>query len=287
VLKIRNKKLRFGERTFVMGVVNVTPDSFSGDGVLDVKAAVRLAIRHIEQGADLIDIGGQSTRPGHTPITEEEELSRILPVLSAIRQASDVIISVDTFSPRVFEQAHVVGADIANSIWGFEKGLLARIEAVKSPVILMHNKEIAEYPGGVVEEVCDYLRSAAAQALRAGLSREQIVLDPGIGFGKTADHNLEILRQFSRITQLGFPTLLGTSRKSTIGKLTGRPPEERMFGTAASVALAIQSGVDIVRVHDVAEMVDVVRVADAVTRKWRPSDWESVRQGNKTNARSH
>jgi dihydropteroate synthase len=287
VLKIRNKELRFGERTFVMGVVNVTPDSFSGDGVLDVKDAVNLALRHIEEGADLIDIGGQSTRPGHTPISEEEELARVLPVLKAIRQASDVIISIDTFSPLVFQQARAMGADIANSIWGFEKGLLDSVEATKCPVIIMHNKEVAEYPDGVLEEVCDYLQSEATLAIKAGLSREQIVLDPGIGFGKTADHNLEILGQLSRITQIGFPTLLGTSRKSTIGKLTGRLPEERTYGTAASIAMAIQSRIDIVRVHDVAEMIDVVHVADAVTRKWRPANWESERQEKKKYVGSH
>jgi dihydropteroate synthase len=287
VLRIRNKELRFGERTFIMGVVNVTPDSFSGDGVLDVKEALNLALRHVEEGADVVDIGGQSTRPGHKPISEDEELARILPVLAAVRNASDVPISIDTFSPRVFNEARAAGADIVNSVWGFQKGLLAGLKKDKCPVVIMHNKDVAEYPDGLMDELCDYLRSEAGKALDAGLSRNEIVLDPGIGFGKTADHNLTILKEFRRISDLGFPTLIGTSRKSTIGKLTGRDPDKRIFGTAASIALAIQAGADFVRVHDVQEMIDVVKVADAVTRDWRPPDWEGMKQEMRTNVRSH
>ena len=270
-----------------MGVVNVTPDSFSGDGVLDVKEAVDLALRHVKEGADLIDIGGQSTRPGHTPISDDEELARVLPVLTAVRKAVDALISIDTFSPRVYLEARAAGADIVNSVWGFQKGLLEGFKKEKCPIVIMHNQDVAEYPDGLMNELCRYLRSEAEKALGLGLSKDQIVLDPGIGFGKTADHNLTILREFRQIKELGFPTLIGTSRKSTIGKLTGREPDKRIYGTAASVALAIQTGVDIVRVHDVAEMLDVVRVADAVTRNWRPSDWENMRQERKVNAGSH
>jgi len=276
VLKIRDKKLRFGERTFVMGVLNVTPDSFSGDGVLDVQNAVQLALRHIEKGADLIDIGGQSTRPGYAPIAEEEELRRILPVIAGLRRVSDVIISVDTFSPAVFKRARQAGGDILNSNWGLEKGILACVQEENCPVIIMHNKTKAEYPAGVMEEVCAYLESAAEQALNAGLAKEQVIIDPGIGFGKTAEDNLTVLANLKQLTEIGFPTLLGTSRKSTIGKLTGRPPEERVFGTAATIALGIQAGIDIVRVHDVGEIIDTVRVADAVIRNWRPSNWDSL-----------
>jgi dihydropteroate synthase len=276
VLKIRDKKLRFGERTFIMGVLNVTPDSFSGDGILDVQGAVQQALRHIEKGADLIDIGGQSTRPGYAPVAEEEELRRILPVIAGLRKVSDVIISVDTFSPAVFKRARQAGGDILNSNWGLEKGILACVQEEHCPVIIMHNKTKAEYPDGVMEEVCAYLKLAAEQALDAGLAKEQVIIDPGIGFGKTAEDNLTILANLRRLTEIGFPTLLGTSRKSTIGKLTGRPPEERVFGTAATMALGIQAGIDIVRVHDVSEIIDTVRVADAVIRKWRPSNWDSL-----------
>jgi dihydropteroate synthase len=276
VLKIRDKKLRFGERTFIMGVLNVTPDSFSGDGILDVQSAVQQALRHIEQGADLIDIGGQSTRPGYAPVAEEEELRRILPVIAGLRKVSDVIISVDTFSPAVFKRARQAGGDILNSNWGLEKGILACVQEEHCPIIIMHNKAKAEYSDGVMEEVCAYLELAAEQALDAGLAKDQVIIDPGIGFGKTAEDNLTILANLRRLTEIGFPTLLGTSRKSTIGKLTGRPPEERVFGTAATMALGIQAGIDIVRVHDVSEIIDTVRVADAVIRKWRPSNWDSL-----------
>ncbi len=257
-----------------MGVINITPDSFSGDGLLDTNAAVKLALLQIEAGADLIDIGGQSTRPGHTPIEPDEELARILPVITALRGRSDAIISVDTHSPKVFAAARQAGADLLNSIWGLERGMLACVKESICPVVIMHNKLVAEYPSsGVVKEVRDYLFKSANQALTAGLTAEQIILDPGIGFGKTADDNLAILSQLHQITSLGFPTLLGTSRKSTIGKLTKREPADRLLGTAATIALAVQSGIDIVRVHDVAEIIDTVRVADAVVRGWRPRHW--------------
>jgi dihydropteroate synthase len=273
VLTIRSKQLKFGERTFVMGIVNVTPDSFSGDGIVDTDSAVSLALKQIKQGADLIDIGGQSTRPGHTAISEEEEAERVLPVLTKLRRYTDAVISIDTYSPAVLTEALECGADILNSVWGLEKGLLDSVRQHRCPVVIMHNKVNAVYTESVVSEVCSYLNQAANQALKCGLSQEQIILDPGIGFGKTADHNIEMLASLKHLTALGFPVLLGTSRKSTIGKLTGRPAHERVFGTAATVALGIEAGVDIVRVHDVAEIIDVVRVADAIIRQWRPSHW--------------
>ncbi len=275
-LTIRNKQLKFGERTFVMGIVNVTPDSFSGDGIVDTDRAVSLALEQIKQGADLIDIGGQSTRPGHTAISEEEEAERVLPVLTKLRRFTDAIISIDTYSPAVLTEALECGADILNSVWGLEKGLLDSVKHHRCPVVIMHNKASAVYAESVVSEVCSYLKQAANQALQCGLSQDQIILDPGIGFGKTADHNVEMLAGLSNLTALGFPVLLGTSRKSTIGKLTGRPAHERVFGTAATVALGIEAGVDIVRVHDVAEIIDTVRVADAIVRQWRPSHWSDA-----------
>lgn len=273
MLTIRDKQLKFGERTFVMGIVNVTPDSFSGDGIVDIDKAVSLALEQIKQGADFIDIGGQSTRPGHTVISEEEEAERVLPVLAKLRSHTDAIISIDTYSPAVLIKALSCGADILNSIWGLERGLLDTVRQHQCPVIIMHNKPKAEYAESVVSEVCSYLKKAANEALQCGLSQEQIIIDPGIGFGKTADHNIEMLAGLKSLTALGFPTLLGTSRKSTIGKLTGRPPRERVCGTAATVALGIEAGVDIVRVHDVAEIIDAVRVADAIVRQWRPDNW--------------
>lgn len=273
VLKIRNRELRFGERTFVMGIVNVSPDSFSGDGISDPKEAIELALKHLQDGADLVDVGGQSTRPGHTKISEDLEIARILPVIEGIRARTDAVISIDTYRPAVFLQARFAGADILNSIWGLTSELETALRISPCPVILMHNKEVAEYKNGVVSEVQNYLDEQGKRALSLGLGREEIVFDPGIGFGKTAEHNLELLANLKEVTSLGFPTLLGTSRKSTIGKLLGKEAIDRIWGTASTTALAVAAGVDIVRVHDVAETLDVVRIADAIVRKWRPAHW--------------
>ena len=290
--KIRNKEIVFGTRTYVMGIVNVTPDSFSQDGIVDPQAAVSYALKQIEKGADIIDIGGQSTRPGYEPIDEKTELERIIPVITALRKASDVIISVDTFSPNVLEKAIAAGADMLNSIWGLTDELLPIVKQKKLPVVIMHNGSCAndetkvtngtvgakfmspQIENNIVSKVADYLSQQADKALAAGLNLEQIILDPGIGFGKTADENIEILSQFKKITALGFPTLIGTSRKSTIGKLVDKPVDQRVMGTAATVAFAIAQLVDIVRVHDVEEIMDVVKVSDALVRNWRPDNWD-------------
>jgi dihydropteroate synthase len=276
VLKIRNQELRFGERTFVMGIVNVSPDSFSGDGISDPKAAIDLALKQLKDGADLVDVGGQSTRPGHTQISETLEMERVVPVVAGIRERSDAIISIDTFRPAVFLKARSAGADILNSIWGLTEELERALRPHPCPLILMHNKEIAEYKNGVVGEVRAYLIEQGKRALNLGLSHNEVVLDPGIGFGKTADHNLDLLANLKELTSLGFPTLLGTSRKSTIGKLLGKDVHDRIWGTASTTALAVAAGLDIVRVHDIAETIDVVRVADAIVRKWRPANWSEV-----------
>jgi len=290
ILRIRNKELVFGLRTYVMGIVNVTPDSFSQDGIVDSQAAISYALKQIQKGADIIDIGGQSARPGHQPIDEETEIKRILPVIAGLRKVSDVIISIDTFSAVVLEQAIAAGADILNSIWGLTDELLQIVKRNPIPIVIMHNRGNLPNPplqnmkesvgvdaidpgNGMIAEVVDYLADAANKAMAAGLAREQIILDPGIGFGKTADQNIEILSQFNKITALGFPTLIGSSRKSTIGKLTDRPVDQRVFGTAATVAFAIAQLVDIVRVHDVEEIVDVIKVSDALVRNWRPDNW--------------
>jgi dihydropteroate synthase len=274
ILRIRNHELNFGKQTFIMGIVNVTPDSFSQDGLLDIGQATSSALEKVKQGAQIIDIGGQSTRPGYEAVSEQEEIARVIPVIKAIRQVSDVIISIDTFSAQVANEAVKSGADIINSIWGLTAELLDFIKAKPVPMVIMHNKLEAHYPMGVLEEVKRCLVDYAEQASAAGLSTEQIILDPGIGFGKTAEDNLEVLSHFSEIAALGFPTLIGTSRKSTIGKLTDRPVEGRVFGTAATVAYAIAQGVDIVRVHDVQEIADVIKISDALVRRWRPSDWK-------------
>ncbi|MDQ2681337.1 MAG: dihydropteroate synthase [Candidatus Eremiobacteraeota bacterium] len=273
-LRARHGELRWGERTYVMGVVNVTPDSFSGDGIVEARAAIAHGLSQFERSSDLLDIGAQSTRPGHTPIDAQIELQRLLPVIRGVRERlPNVLISSDTFNPEVFRAAHRAGADILNSIWGLSDDLLEAVVQTGAPVIIMHNKTEPVYAGDVLDEVLAYLDHAANRAVAAGVKAEQIVLDPGIGFGKLADHNIAVLARLDRLIALGFPTLLATSRKSTLGKLTGRPVGERVHATAATVALAIAAGIDIVRVHDVSEIRDVVSVTDAIVRNWRPASW--------------
>jgi dihydropteroate synthase len=273
-LTVRGLRLEWGARTYVMGIVNASPDSFSGDGQPDAAASAARAMQQLGAGADLIDIGAESTRPGHVPIDPTLELERLLPAVRMVRaRAPAAAISIDTFKPDVFRAAHAAGGDLLNSVWGLDDALLAAVVETQAPVIIMHNKRVAIYEKSVVDEVLSLLAGQAERAVRAGVPAEHVVLDPGIGFGKTAEHNLAVLHALDRLVALGFPTLIGTSRKSTIGRLTGRDVDGRVFGTAATVALAVAAGIDIVRVHDVAEMCDVVRVADAVARGWRPSGW--------------
>ena len=273
-LRLRGRVLPWGARTYLMGIVNAAPDSFSGDGVADAGAAAELACAQLESGADVIDLGAESTRPGHTPIDAATERARLLPALEAIRaRAPEAIVSVDTFKAAVFSDAHAAGGDILNSIWGADDDLIAACVATAAPIVVMHNKQVAVYERDVVDEVLGFLEAAAARCVRAGIPPEHVILDPGIGFGKLPEHNLAILGALDRFAELGFPTLLGTSRKSTIGKLTGRGVDAREFGTAATVALAVAAGIDMVRVHDVAAHADVVRVADAIVRGWRPGGW--------------
>jgi dihydropteroate synthase len=273
-LRVRGRALEWGARTYVMGIVNVTPDSFSGDGIEEPDLAVAFAHTQLERGSDILDIGAESTRPGHEPVTAETEIARLLPVLQAIRRRSpSAILSVDTHKRDVLRAAAQAGADMLNCVWGLPPDLLETALERKMPVVVMHNKTHAQYDGDVMDEVLSFLEEAAARAVRAGMPAEHVILDPGIGFGKTADHNLRVLQQLPRLAELGFPTLIGTSRKSTIGKLTGRDPEDRIYGTAATTALAIRAGIDLVRVHDVSQTKDVASVADAIVRNWRPGGW--------------
>jgi len=273
-LRVRDRHFAWGTRTYVMGIVNATPDSFSGDARPETVDAIAHALAQLEAGADFIDIGAESTRPGSTPIDADEELRRLIPVVRGLRErAPDAVISIDTFKPQVFAAARAAGGDVLNSVWGLDDALLGEAVAADAPVVIMHNKRVAVYEHDVVDEVLAFLASQAERAVRAGISPERVILDPGIGFGKSPDHNLALLASLGRLVALGFPTLLGTSRKSTLGKLTGKPVEERAFATAATVALAVASKIDVVRVHDVAEMVDVVTVADAIVRGNRPAGW--------------
>ena len=264
----------WGARTYVMGIVNVTPDSFSGDGLLRdasklVPAAVARARRMVEDGADLLDVGGESSRPGHEPVDEAQELARVAPAVRGIRDAlPGVPISVDTTKPAVAEAALDAGADCINDIWGVGPSVaLPRVAARRGvPYVLMHNRAEARYEDVVAEVVAD-LAEAVERAVAAGVPRDAIVVDPGIGFGKTMTHNLALLRDLAALQVLGRPILLGTSRKSTIGHvLGGVAAGERLEGTLATTALGIAAGVDIVRVHDVRENVRVARMCDAILR---------------------
>jgi len=273
-LRVRGRELPWGHRTYIMGIVNLSADSFSGDGAHGVDAAVARAFAQRDAGADILDLGAESTRPGHRPIDAATELARLVPVVERVRAADpDAILSIDTFKPEVYRCAHASGGDMLNSIWGASDEAIAVCGETNSAIVVMHNKAVAVYEVDVVDEVLRFLLEAGTRAVRAGLAPERVILDPGIGFGKLPEHNLAILQALERFVALGFPTMVGTSRKSTIGKLTGRDVDARAFGTAATVALAARAGIDIVRVHDVGEQRDVVRVTDAIARGWRPDDW--------------
>jgi dihydropteroate synthase len=260
-----------------MGIVNVSPDSFSGDGVLDVPTALGRIGAQRDAGSDIVDVGAESTRPGYQPIDAATERARLVPAIAAARATDPAtIFSIDTFKADVYRAAHAAGGDLLNSIWGESDALIDAALETGSPIVVMHNKAVAIYEGDVVDDVLASLAASAERCVRAGIPAEHVILDPGIGFGKTPEHNLAVLAALPRLVRLGFPTLVGTSRKSTIGRLTGRDVDRRAFGTAATVALAAAAGIDIVRVHDVADQRDVVRVADAIARGWRPAGWHDV-----------
>ena len=272
----RGQALAWGRRTYVMGIINVTPDSFSGDGLgSDIPAVVDLAVRMEAEGADFLDIGAESTRPGSVPISAEEELDRLLPALEAVASHVQVPISVDTYKAQVARRAVESGAAIINDVWGLNADpQMAKVAAeTGAALIIMHNQKTRHYRD-LLGEISNSLGRSVALAREAGVPGEQIVLDPGIGFGKTAEHNLEVLGRFMELKAMGYPLLVGTSRKSSIGLVLDLPPDQRVEGTAATVALAIERGADIVRAHDVKEMVRVCRMSDAIVRGWRPDGWD-------------
>jgi dihydropteroate synthase len=274
-LTIRGARFDWGHRTYVMAIVNVTPDSFSGDGRLDSQAAAAYGLDQSSAGADILDVGGESTRPGHQPVEASVETARVVPVIRALRERlPHAPISVDTHKAEVARTAHAAGADLVNSVWGASDELLDAVAELATPIVATHNQHGFDYgTRDVMDAVLTFLDDCATRAVLRGVAHESILLDPGIGFGKTADQNLAVLRGLDRIVALGFPTLLGVSRKSTIGRLTGREPRDRVYGSAAAVALAVSAGIDVVRVHDVAAARDAVAVADAIVRDWRPDGW--------------
>jgi len=265
IAEIGGHRFDWGSRTYVMGIVNVTPDSFSGDGLGgDRDAAVTQGLRMVEEGADCLDVGGESTRPGHVPISAGEEIARTEEVVRKLAEESHVPVSIDTYKLEVAEAAVAAGATILNDVWGLTRspalaGLAARHECA---LVVMHNQDGTDYAGDLMDEIKRFLRAAIDVATGAGVRRERILVDPGIGFGKTAEQNWEVMRRLHELRDLGQPVLVGTSRKSFIGKLLDLPVTDRVEGTAATVTAAILRGADVVRVHDVREMMRVVRVAD-------------------------
>ena len=290
--RIGSREFRWGERTYVMGIINATPDSFSGDGLLSepdispseaVERAVRQGLAYLEQGADILDIGGESTRPGSIPIDAETERTRVVPAIHALRAQTDAPLSVDTYRAEVAHAALDAGADMVNDVWGLQMDSeLAPLVAERGvPVVIMHNRSKPKdaqqearlggrYVGAHYQDLlADILRELRAQvetALQAGIGRERIIIDPGIGFGKTVEQNLKLLNHADELRVLGLPVLLGPSRKSFIGYTLNLPPQDRLEGTAAAVAMSIVRGADIVRVHDVQAMVRVARMTDAILR---------------------
>ncbi|MBI3744296.1 MAG: dihydropteroate synthase [Chloroflexi bacterium] len=266
------REFRWGSRTFVMGIVNVTPDSFSGDGLADVPEAIAKRAKAFEgEGADIIDVGAESTRPGSQAVEAQEELRRLLPALQTLRGVTALPLSVDTYKSEVAVEALKAGAAMLNDVWGLKRdSRMAEVAARAGvPIVLMHNQEGTVYRD-LVPEILDNLERSIEQARQAGVPKEHIIVDPGIGFGKTAAQNLEVLRRLDEFEVLGQPILVGTSRKSTIGLVLDLPIDQRLEGTAATVAIAIAKGADIVRVHDVREMVRVARMSDAIVRGWSP-----------------
>ncbi|GAC1432715.1 MAG: hypothetical protein NVSMB65_06420 [Chloroflexota bacterium] len=258
----------WGARTYMMGIINVTPDSFSRDGLGgDVAASVAQARRFVAAGADMLDVGGESTRPGAAPVDEATELARVVPVIEAVARAVAVPLSVDTYKATVAEAAVQAGATVINDVTRLtgDPRMAAVAARAGAGLILMHNGRDRTYTT-FFPEVLASLREAAAAAQRAGVPREVIMLDPGIGFGTTVAQTLELIDRLGELRALGYPILLATSRKSFLGKLTGRPVEERAMATAATVAIGIARGADLVRIHDVEDMIDVCRVADAIVR---------------------
>ena len=265
IAAIGGRTFDWGSRTYVMGIVNITPDSFSGDGTGDdPQRAVGQGLRMVREGADMLDVGGESTRPGHEPIGAADEIARIETVISRLARDSGLPVSVDTYKLEVAQAAVEAGAVILNDIWGLTRSpALADLAAKHGcALVLMHNQDGTGYAGDLIEEIKTFLRRAVERALSAGVPRERVIIDPGIGFGKTAEHNWVVMRRLDELRELGQPLLTGTSRKSFIGKLLDLPVDQRVEGTAATVTAAALRGADIVRVHDVREMVRVARVAD-------------------------
>lgn len=268
-IKCGEYELKLGTRTLIMGILNVTPDSFSDGGdYTQVDIAVKHAKDMAKEGADIIDIGGESTRPGATEVSADEELKRVLSVVQRLAREVDLPISVDTYKAKVAEEVLKAGAHIINDVWGLQRDpdIASVIAKYNAPVIVMHNKKDTEYKKDIMEEICDFLKESINIGLKAGIKKENIILDPGIGFGKTPEQNMIVMSRLGELNDLGYPILLGTSRKSMIGKILDLPPKERVEGTVATSVMGIMQGIDIVRAHDIKENLRAAKVTDAIVR---------------------
>lgn len=262
--------INFGSRTYIMGILNVTPDSFSDGGdFTDEKKALDQVTKMVEEGADFIDVGGESTRPDSVIVDEKTEIDRISSVLQQLSSKIKVPISIDSYKAGVADYALRHGAKIINDVWGFQKDPdMAKVASKHDCFsIVMHNQETTLYERDIIDSIKDFFLKTIEIARREGLSKEKIILDPGIGFGKTAEQNMEVLRRLNELKEMGYPLLLGTSRKSMIGKILDLPPKQRVEGTVATSVIGIVQGVDILRVHDVKENLRAARVADAIYRR--------------------
>lgn len=269
-IRFSGHELEFGKRTLIMGILNLTPDSFSDGGdYVSVDKALEHAREMLWEGADIIDIGGESSRPGHARIGADEELRRVMPVIERLNKETNAIISLDTIRAEVAEEAIKSGVHIINDIWGFQGDAEMASVAAKygTPVVLMHNQNGTHYHGDMIDEIKRFLMESVRIAKQAGVKDEMIILDPGLGFGKTSEQNLAAMRRLKEIKTLGYPVLIGASRKTTIGKILDAEPKDRDEGTIATTVLGIVQGVDIVRVHNVQANLRAAKVADAIVRR--------------------
>ncbi|MEG2739178.1 dihydropteroate synthase [Clostridium sp.] len=267
-MKIGNKEFNLKNRTYVMGILNATPDSFSDGGKFnEIDTALKRVKQMIDEGADIIDVGGESTRPNFEFVKEEDEIKRVVPIIKAIKENFDITVSIDTYKSKTAEAAVEAGADIINDVWGFKKDKdIAKVAAKYNvPCILMHNRENAEYEDLMRDVIFDLVDSVDI-ALNAGVNRDNIILDPGIGFAKTLEENLSVMNNLEKIKGLGFPVLLGTSRKSMIGLTLDLPVSERVEGTIATTVLGITKGCEFIRVHDVKENKRACVMTDAMLK---------------------
>nr|WP_243427890.1 dihydropteroate synthase [Alkaliphilus hydrothermalis] len=262
-------QLELGKKTYIMGILNITPDSFSdGGNYVDLDKAIQHAKEMVEEGADIIDVGGESTRPGAVEVSAEEEISRVLPVVKRLVAEVKVPVSVDTYKAEVAEKVLEAGAHMINDVWGLQRDpeMASVMAKFKKPVVMMHNQHGTEYEGDIMESIADFLSKSIKIALEAGIKNHNIILDPGIGFGKTSEQNMVVMARLGELNKLGYPILLGTSRKSMIGKILDLPPKERVEGTLATTVMGIIQGSDIVRVHDIKENYRTIKVTDAIVR---------------------